>query len=77
MLAGPIQPFKGAILEGWQLKVSAQLLDREGFGVLSFCFPRILTTTYLFPPAGERENAVKIHSLWKCLERISFGKSER
>ena len=31
MLTGPIQHFQSAILESWQLKIGAQLAEREGF----------------------------------------------
>ena len=36
MVAEPVQHFQSVIFEAWQLKVSAQLAEREVSGVLSF-----------------------------------------
>ena len=53
MLSGPIQHFKSALFDAWQLKVGAQLADSKGFGVGSSWMHEDLHNYFTLPSCGK------------------------
>ena len=68
MLAGPIQHLQSVIFEAWQLKVSAQLADREGFRGPEFLDIRGSLQLLI--------SVVKIHFCRGVLNGFLFGKAK-
>ena len=56
MLTGPIQHFQSAIFEAWQLKVSAQLAEREEFRGAQFLDVRGSVQLLVSSHLRERDN---------------------
>ena len=70
MMTRPIQHFQSA---RWQLKVVAQLAEREGFRGAQFVgCPRVAATAYLFPPEETRYNVAAVHSVRESLEMVFY-----
>ena len=71
MVSGPVQHFENANLEAWQLKVSTQLAERQGFRGAQFLNLRGSLQLRTSSHVRERDkNVVKIHFMRGSLEWI-------